>query len=147
MLLLCFLSVYVHAFGDWYVDITGEQETEATMRIREQMLNLYPLRIYMPLEVDTVTISKRIYIDNYELFYFNPGDSIPIKLTFPGDAFVSADPLGREKANKELIQKRAMELVRMRDRLSPERVIPDTLFLGRIGIIRTNHIKKEAKIW
>jgi len=147
MMLLCFLSIYVNVFGDWYVNITGENQIEATKRIREQMLNLYPLQVYMSLEVDTVTVSERIYIDNYEIYYFEPGDTIPVKLTFPGEAFVSADPLGNKKVNKKLIQKRAIELVRMRDRLSPERVIQDSLFVGRIGIIKTNPIKKEEKVW
>jgi len=146
MMLLCFLSVYVHVFGDWYVDITGEQR-EATERIREQLLNIYPLNVYMPLQVDTVTIRETEYIDNYEIFYFKPGDSIPIKLNFLGDVFISADPVGDKESNEKLIQKRANKLVRLRNRLSPERVISDSMFLGRIGIIKTNHIKKEEKIW
>lgn len=146
MMLLCFLSVYVHVFGDWYVDITREQR-DATVRIREQLLNLYPLNVYMPLEVDTILIKETEYINNYEIFYFNPGDSIPIKLSFLGDVFVSADPLGNKADNIKLIQKRANRLVGLRDRLSPERVIPDSMFLGRIGIIKVNHEKKEEKIW
>lgn len=146
MMLLCFLSVYVHVFGDWYVDITGEQR-DATVRIREQLLSLYPLNVYMPLEVDTITIRETKYIDSYEIFYFHPGDTIPIKLNFTGDVFVSADPLGSKSDNLKLIQKRASKLVGLRDRLSPERVIPDSMFLGRIGIIKLNHVKKEGKIW
>jgi len=146
MMLLCFLSVYVHVFGDWYVDITREQR-DATVRIREQLLSLYPLNVYMPLEVDTILIKETEYINNYEIFYFNPGDSIPIKLNFIGDVFVSADPLGNKTDNIKLIQKRANRLVGLRDRLSPERVIPDSMFLGRIGIIKINHEKKEERIW
>ncbi|MBN2094266.1 MAG: hypothetical protein JW740_02790 [Candidatus Zambryskibacteria bacterium] len=138
--------MYVHVFGDWYVDITGEQR-DATVRIREQLLSLYPLNVYMPLEVDTITIRETKYIDSYEIFYFHPGDTIPIKLNFTGDVFVSADPLGSKSDNLKLIQKRASKLVGLRDRLSPERVIPDSMFLGRIGIIKLNHVKKEGKIW
>ncbi len=146
MMLLCFLSVYIHAFGDWYVDLTGEQR-ERTKSIREQLLSIYPLNVYMPLEIDTVTIKETNYINNYEIYYFEPGDTVPIKLNFLGDAFVSADPLGDKERNKELIQKRINKLVRLGNRLSPERVIPDSLFLGRIGIIKLNHEKKEEKIW
>jgi len=145
-MLLCFLSFYVHVFGDWYVDLTGEKPGR-TEDIREQLLSIYPLNVYMPLEIDTITIKETSYINNYEIYYFEPGDTVPIKLNFLGDAFVSADPLGDKEKNKELIKKRASKLVRLGNRLSPERVIPDSMFLGRIGIIKINHKKRRNRVW
>ena len=123
MLILLLISElgYVYKAGDWYVAATLE------IPIQDRT---------MPL-VDTVfvTVTDTIYknIDNIKIFYFEPGDTVLHPLIFSEDAFISADPTGNRQSNEKLLQQRAESV---RKEFSVRGVLTDSMFVGRIAIIK-----------
>jgi len=121
MLILLLISElgYVYKAGDWYV--------AATLDIPIQDRT-------MPL-VDTVFITDTVYknIEDIKIFYFEPGDTVLHPLIFSEDAFISADPTGNRQSNEKLLQERSESV---RKKFSVQEVLTDSMFIGRIAIIK-----------
>ena len=121
MLILLLISElgYVYKAGDWYV--------AATLDIPIQDRT-------MPL-VDTVFITDTVYknIEDIKIFYFEPGDTVLHPLIFSEDAFISADPTGNRQSNEKLLQQRTESV---RKKFSVQGVLTDSMFIGRIAIIK-----------